>query len=154
MAFLEPLADFIQGKFIIAAHSGKSGLLWFTVQDVQNIRIAIVEGVHEIQLGVDTLYQLLHGFVQLAPGVAVFYFYLFAVDEECTAHDSLVNLSLRALFQSAGLCLTLADNILNAFRQLGHVLLLDIFTNFRGRFEFLEILDFTGQKDDSLVVGL
>ncbi len=154
MAFLKPLADFVQGKLIIAAHSGETALIRFTVEDGQNICVAIVEGVHEVQLGVDALYQLLQSFVQFVFSIAIFDFYLFAVDKECTAHDSLVNLSLRAFFQRAGLCLTFADNILNAFRQLGHILLLNVFTNFRSCFKFLEILDFIGQKNDSLVVDL
>jgi len=83
---------------------------------------------------------LFQGFVKLVSCLAVFYFNLFAADKEGAVHDSLFNLLLGAFFKRPCLCLTLADDILYAFWQLGHVLLLDVFANLCSGFELFEVL--------------
>ena len=70
------------------------------------------------------------------------------------AYNGFLDIAPRPLFKSAGLLLPLTDDILNAFRELGDVFLLDILADLHRLFQFLKVWGFIGEDDDRLIVHL
>ena len=76
------------------------------------------------------------------------------MDNNLCADNGLFNVALGAFFQRSCLLLTLANNVLDAFRKLRNITLLHILADFHCLFQFLEVRGLIGQNNDSLVVDL
>ena len=149
------MADLVQGILIVRAGPGKGRLfIVCPVEDHENICIAFRKPVDHAQLGIHALHQTVHSSIQLVFCVASLDVHNFTVDNNLCSDNGFLNIATRPLFKGTGLLLPLSDNILNAFRELGDIPLLDILTDFHCLFQFLEVWGFIGQDDYRFIIYL
>ena len=151
----EPLADLVQRILVVCALTGEGNLLVIrSIQDGKKVCVALYETVDHVELGIDTLNQTVHRGVQLVFRVASLDVHDLAVDNDLCTNDSFFNIATRSFFQNTRLLLPLADDVLNAFRELRYIPLFDILTNFHRLFQLIKIRCLIGQHNDCFIVDL
>ena len=152
---LQPLADLIESILVIGprTHQAEVGVC-AAVENGQNVSVALHEMVDHVQLGVNALHQTAESGVQLVFGIPGLDGHDLAVDHHFGIYDCLFQVAFGPFLQVAGLLLPLANDVLDGLRQLGDVLLLDIFANLHGLLQLVIIGCIAGEDHNGLVVDL
>ena len=134
----QPLADLIEGVLVVGAgtHQAEVGVR-AAVENGQNIGIALHKVIDHVQFGVDALHQTTESRVQLVFGASGLDGHNLAVDYHLGIHNRLFQVTLGTILHMASLLLPLTDDLLDAFRQLGNIFHLDIFTNLHGLLQLI-----------------
>ena len=69
---LKPLADLIEGIFVVRAQSGEADFFVCAVEDGENIGVAVHKLIDHVELGIDALNKVLHRLVQFVLRRAAF----------------------------------------------------------------------------------
>ena len=152
---LKPLADLVQRILVVCTLTVEGNLpVIRSIQDGKNVCVALYETVDHVELGIDALNQTVHRGVQLVFRVASLDVHDFAVDNDLCTDDSFFNIATRSFFQNTRLLLPLADDVLNAFRNLRYIPLFDIFADLHRLFQLIKIRRLIGQYNDCFIVDL
>ena len=150
----QPLTDLIEGVFVVRAQSGEADLFIRTVEDSENIGVAVHKLIDHVELGIDALNKALHRLIQLVLRRAVFQVEDFTVNIELALDDGFFDQASRVAFQLPCLVIAVADDPLDALWHLRHIPLLDILADLHCLFQLVKVGRVRRENDDCLVVDL